>query len=504
MYALSIASFMMNNLIDCSPLSEILCRTRRFKDMPAAINYIHSYLPAGMELQEKCKRYAALLSLAPSVGVPYESNAFRVLTMDQDSLNERYNEIGIKCLEQSYMLAIEGYRVRQLSPPFLEIIECLRQIDTPEAKAYLETEELTIIIDLYEQTLGAPPKKVDLRSIDLSTFRHEIRRSIQFLFSDYFEHFGYYRTGENCTHLTDVPSSSTNAPTKGKKDKQKNRDLLMFRRRERARLAQQRLRAIHPEQMREDCRKRQQLRREKLKQARERMEQDALKNPEQLRTPLHDFKRNPDRPKMVRKAQRQQRQARKARREPTERQRILNQKQATQLQQLEQLRFLKDHDYMKSLLSIEEIQNQQRAHVATSSAQQVQFRPIDSRLDTRTIPLFTSIANNQASFRARSGSSSTYAPVIDYQARIIDDPPRQPILIAGDRRERYDQAGDSSARDDEGHTTMWSHEPESRGESDTNRDPLRCSTQPDDMDIISQYFNFSEKSDPKNSTDPGV
>lgn len=93
-----VALFTISSLIHCSPLSELLWKTTRFRAMTAAIEHLNECPPASMPLEEKCKRYAILLSVATSAGVPYESNAYKLLTIDDDSLNQQYKTISIKHL----------------------------------------------------------------------------------------------------------------------------------------------------------------------------------------------------------------------------------------------------------------------------------------------------------------------------------------------------------------------------------------------------------------------
>lgn len=506
-----IALLILADLASCGPLQELFCRTRRFKDVPAAINYVHDNLPDNMPLQDKCKRYAVLLFMASGMGVPYESNTHKMLTLDDEALNKRYDAINPKRLERLFMSAIENYRVRRLAPPFLEIVECLRLVDTPESRAYLEGEELNLIIDLYQQMLGSPPKIVDLNTLELSKLRPKLRESLEIIFSDYFEHFGHY----TADGMTSAPFNSgyssqfqtaISAYTEAQQKKQRARELLLYRRRERARLSQQRQRALDPDKARSDSRYRQRLRRERLKQAEAQREHASLINPSQLdyAEPSSSPDLAPDAPKTEREARKRRRQARQQRQDPAERRRLSEQKQINLQAQLEQMKYLSQHHYRENLV---ENQYQHQAPGPASlvetpfqapEQQETQQVPSDTAVSpARRFPLFLSIADSQISALAQPSTKAESVTGGSTRDTGDDDSsvaPRQPSPVA-DPLEPHQQAIDSHPQDQleqsqSFSTTMRSFGPDSQEELDTYKDMIKSSTDPDGADIrIMQIFS---------------
>lgn len=258
--------------IGCAGPGEYLHITRTFKSVPAAINYLHASLPDDTPLDEKCKRYAILLSTVSGNTRPHESDAFRASALDSQGLNNEYGRLYIDDVIQSYMVAIERYRIRKLAPPFLELIDCLRQLDVPSVRFYLSNPELNVIITLYKQVVDSPTTKIDLDKLNLNGFNPFFRANLE-------NHFrGNIKSGINDSSAQNI--SGRDDPFNSETDSSESQLLLAdiqqqvkssiehykSRRRERKRLTEMRQRTMNPEAVRERDRRRQRRRRDRLKQ----------------------------------------------------------------------------------------------------------------------------------------------------------------------------------------------------------------------------------------------
>lgn len=215
---------------DKTPIHPILAE--RFQDVSRAINYMHKYLPSDMTMDEKCKRYAVLSTKPISEKLPHET-VTNVIKMNNDDLDRYYNEIDVRRMIWNYMVAIDRYRVTQLAPPFIDIVECLRRIDTNEVRRYLSNPELLVILDLYKQALGLPDTTIDIRGLNFTKFHHSFRTTIENLFSQSFR--------------TDKISGDTLSDQSNSNDSPYKRSGQLYLRREQARLTQRRLRIMHSE-----------------------------------------------------------------------------------------------------------------------------------------------------------------------------------------------------------------------------------------------------------------
>lgn len=357
-----IALLLMSNLIKCSP-DLLLCRTRRFKGIPAAVSYIHASLPPETPLEDKCKRYAVILSHCSGTTVPHEADAMRVSTLDNTQLDREFQQIPTEKLMESYMCAIEGYRIRQLEPPFLELIECLDQVDSSEAMTYLENAELIMISDLYKLVLESPETKINLDCMDLSTFRPTFRANLENLFHANIDPACERTASFLAPNIIDPIDISDSVGAKSpdqqqllRLQKQRTQERHLFRCRERARLTQQRLRILRPEEMREKSRTRQRQLRERLKSVNDtsnptsQQERSTFSAPVAAHVPRPMVAPKPilpDAPNTERECRKQRQRLRRQQLFPDRWQRFVAQLQSERDRQEENLRFLRQHNYIQ-------------------------------------------------------------------------------------------------------------------------------------------------------------
>lgn len=172
--------------IRCTPDSpERTKPLRRYRTIPEALNYLYELLGDQMPVSEKCKRYAIILALTASGLYPFQPTIDQLSALPEDTVNEHYRKMGAKRLSALYMSAIDRYRTSRLGLPFLELIECLRQIDGRMLDKYLDNKELKIIIYLYRQALGSPDKQIDLDDFELRHFSPAFRASLHSILRDY-------------------------------------------------------------------------------------------------------------------------------------------------------------------------------------------------------------------------------------------------------------------------------------------------------------------------------
>lgn len=119
---------------------------------------------------------------------PSEATVLRLATVSRYDLDKYYEQIDTDRLNYLYMCAIDRYRVTQLEPPFIELVECLQRVDDDRARNYLENPELIIILGLYKQALGMPSETmVNLADLDLTAFYPSFHETLRNLFSKYFD-----------------------------------------------------------------------------------------------------------------------------------------------------------------------------------------------------------------------------------------------------------------------------------------------------------------------------
>lgn len=152
-------------------------------DSNAAMDFLHSSLPRHMSMQERCKRYAILAHrLSNDPGRMMTLSA--LVKFSPEEINQRYNNLNEDELGPDFMAAIDAYRAASyLGPPFLELIECLRLIDKPYVKEYLNNPELVLIEDWHKQLIRSPGTMFDLNEID-PRFTAAFRTSLRMLFKE--------------------------------------------------------------------------------------------------------------------------------------------------------------------------------------------------------------------------------------------------------------------------------------------------------------------------------
>lgn len=186
--ASSIIALLLLGDIRCGLYDNIDIRpTEPFKDVAEAINHLHRSLPDQMSLESRCKTYAVLLSMFKMKGSPNQLALLQLSTLQEEILNLLYEEINEADMAQRYIATIDIYRTSHLEPAFLDMVECLRKIDSPLVRTYLNDKELNLIINLYQQALRSPTTPIDLDSIDLSQYHPVFRTALRNLFERHFE-----------------------------------------------------------------------------------------------------------------------------------------------------------------------------------------------------------------------------------------------------------------------------------------------------------------------------
>lgn len=261
-------------------------RIIRYRDVPEATNFLHESMDDQMPMAERCKRYAVLLKIATS-SVPYEATVAHLARLPEDVLDKHLQKTDIENISSLFMSAIDKYRVLQLNPAFLELIECLGQFNIPAVKTFLQDPELTLIKDSYRELLDKPDTVLDLDSFDLRAYNPTFRISFRFLFKDHLkdgssldEFQPISRAGPASRGTTESNSSDPlqqqqpqkkpdeELPRKTEEEvaddvPEERRQLLLKRRRERAR-ERRRIRNLHDEESHRH-RERERLRQRRLR-----------------------------------------------------------------------------------------------------------------------------------------------------------------------------------------------------------------------------------------------
>lgn len=318
-----VALLIINSYIDCTPKEASDDRWRRCKGISDMTNFMHRSLPADMPTLDRCKKYAVLLSIAATGGMPNQSTVAKLAEENMERVDKLYQTLEISELMNRYMTAIERYRVTKLAPAFLDIVDCLKLMNLPVVNKYLDNEELIIIIDLYKRVLGLPATRVDINNLNLYRFHPTYRVSLAYLFNGYFE-FDHLVTEEvpyrpnvrtelagvaEPTRNLDVDQRSPLIPEPSEREQKlkaqrehqrKYRQSHTYQERERARLQQQRLRLMKPIMLREQERLRRRRRRERQRQQRDasigrkRPARLLLIDPDAFVTPNNQAENRPD------------------------------------------------------------------------------------------------------------------------------------------------------------------------------------------------------------------
>lgn len=234
-------------------------RVKCFHDMSDALSHMHQHLPSHLSMDDKCKRYAVLALDAKTYLNPNEQTSENVLALDTDELDELYREMGSEQKMSLFMSVIDRYRATQLAPAFLDIVECLSLIDAPEAEAFVNHEELTLISDMYKRLLGRQDLQMDISAVNLTTFSSAFISALGNLFTGYYDintsrqpHIILTSFGADGKSVSKLIASTS---TSHHKSSRLSPDEVTFRRRERARLERRRKRFLEPDRVRELDRK---------------------------------------------------------------------------------------------------------------------------------------------------------------------------------------------------------------------------------------------------------
>lgn len=162
----------INCRINCSTIDdgEEIIIPAKLRSSIDTLNYFHGLLPEQVGLAEKCKKYAVLLSMIDSVGLLYVTTVEKLSALPEDIISRHHQKMSPKTLSILFMSAIDKYRTSGIAPPFLDLIECLKQINESIAEKYLDDRQLETIIHIYQQVLKSPNKQVDLNDFNLSVF----------------------------------------------------------------------------------------------------------------------------------------------------------------------------------------------------------------------------------------------------------------------------------------------------------------------------------------------
>lgn len=256
----------------------------RCDDITDALIYLYENLPAQMALIDKCKRYAMMASYLKPMGRLHNKAVSQVLRMPEEKVDQIYEEfVANKQLSALYMTAIDGFRAASiLEPPLLELVDCLKQINDSFSQAYLDEEELRIILTLYQRILESPETKIDLSIIpSVHKFRHGFVVSLANLFKDNILHDSIiyrdlerrgvapssgtasspYQPRKEADNVSDRRGTAVAFSERMKKRREQRRRLAKHRHREQDTLRARRLRILSPSLARDKARTRLERRR---------------------------------------------------------------------------------------------------------------------------------------------------------------------------------------------------------------------------------------------------
>lgn len=231
----------LTGVIDCAKDKydpSFIYNTGRFVDIAQAINFMQGYLPFPISFEEKCERYAVLSDIALEERIPTKETVLKIAGMSKRNLDEHYEQINKGRRSWLYMCAIDRYRITNLAPPFLELVECLKQIDEEGVRRYLDNEEVIILLNLYKRVIGLQPDvAINISNLDLTRFHPNFRESLKNHFSKYSDIASIL--GEPEAKRTETATNSS----------EWRKEQFKRRRREQSRLTAQRMRMVKPERM---------------------------------------------------------------------------------------------------------------------------------------------------------------------------------------------------------------------------------------------------------------
>lgn len=240
--------------LSCSPSGRYnINLTRKCIDIARSVSRLHSMFPGNMSLEDRCKRYAVTSSI---LGSKDRSRRVAIDTVvgDVHILQRYHDEIFPADLGPLYMNIIDGFRLSQLEPALLDVIECLHQVDTPAAKAYLGNREIGVIIDLYNRVVRSPDTKIDIDTVHCLSKHPAFGMSLIRLFTKYLPNAP---TIDLDKRILGASSSSTSTS---------KRLLTPYKYREFDRLQKQRQKIMEPESFLEKARIRKRKRGQRLRE----------------------------------------------------------------------------------------------------------------------------------------------------------------------------------------------------------------------------------------------
>lgn len=235
-------------------------------DIPEAITYIHEHSPANATLEEKCMRYAVITSMIRPRGRNHGQTLSLILKLNRHQLSKMYREFDIDELSSHFMTAIDGLRAASmLGPALLDLVECLKKIDTPAVQNYLKADELNLILDFYKRIRESPDSKISFEDInEIGKFHRAFLVSLFYMFGEHFESDSMIYQSLKEKGSDKVSGDQPNYERSSRREER--RRLGPHRHREQERLRRHRRKCLNPELERERELRRKERRRDLSRQ----------------------------------------------------------------------------------------------------------------------------------------------------------------------------------------------------------------------------------------------
>lgn len=261
-----VALFDLIGNIGCGPYkdrSSSIYKSGRLNDVAQATTLMQKYLPHSLSLEVKCKRYAVLAERAMYERFPQRKTVIDVANMNEEDLETRYGQLNTTRIAWLYMSTIDRYRISQLGTPIIDLVECLRMLDTSASRIYLNNPEISIILVLYKQVLGMSDTALDVQGMDFKKYFPSFRETLRNLFKEYMDIDGILgdASAETDKHIESASALDAESKTnpQNRRTESPRLERSSYTQRENQRLFQQRVRVAKPEKVqkyREDRRKR--------------------------------------------------------------------------------------------------------------------------------------------------------------------------------------------------------------------------------------------------------
>lgn len=270
--SLTIALLVLGDCIEGTAPRNRIVLTKRFKSLTEALNYFYDSVSDYMPLDARCRRYAVMISMFEEGTALYDTTVANLAARHEYLLNQQVQGMDDVRLSSMLIYAIDKYRSTELAPAFIDLLDCLREIETDAVQKYMGDRELIMIETFYRKVRRSPDMKFDLASLEMFKFHPTFMSTLRNLFGDYIKD----ESSAGATTSQD-PKKSKDPSTSNKEGPSAEGDALddlivklehgkLSRRRERDRLRQRRLRILKPEQIRERERVRHQIRRKKKRE----------------------------------------------------------------------------------------------------------------------------------------------------------------------------------------------------------------------------------------------